>query len=246
LLPHRVDAHSARSLRERLLSAGVAPRHVRRFLRELDDHFDDALRAELAKGADLASARAAAWGRLGTEDSLAQSVIERPELRSTAARFPALVFGVGPALGWVGAPIAIAGVLGLLPEALRHAVSPAELAGVVYTLLLVYVRLLPVLLGALLLTAAAERRLRATWPIAGAAAVDLLAGTLVVYLLPGQLGVTSSLLPWLAPLSTAFGPKDAMALSHGLLRGACMLALSLIAQRLFQRLRGSDEPTPTR
>ena len=32
-------------LRERLLRAGVAPRHVRRYLNELDDHLAD-LRAE--------------------------------------------------------------------------------------------------------------------------------------------------------------------------------------------------------
>ena len=32
-------------LRERLLRAGVAPRHVRRYLNELGDHFTD-LRAE--------------------------------------------------------------------------------------------------------------------------------------------------------------------------------------------------------
>lgn len=173
-------------------------------------------------------------------------MIERPELRSTAARFPALVFGVGPALVWVGAPIAITAASSLLPEALRRAVSPVALASVCHALLLVYARLLPVLLGAALLVAAAERRQRATWPLAGAALVDLIAGTLVVYLLPGELGVTSSLLPWLAPLSNAFGPKDATALGQGLLRGGCMLALSLIVQHFVQRFRSSDALMPTR
>jgi hypothetical protein len=98
--------HELEGLRERLLRAGVAPRHVRRYLRELLDHHDDALRAELTKGAPVAAAHEAAWARLGTAESLAQGMLERPELRSTAARFPALVFGVGPVLGWLVAPFA--------------------------------------------------------------------------------------------------------------------------------------------
>jgi hypothetical protein len=228
-----------------LLRAGVAPRHVRRYLRELADHYDDALRAELAAHADVGQARRAAWTRLGSEDNLARSMLDRPELRSTAARFPRLVFGVAPALGWVGAPPAFAAVLSLLPEALRRAVPIAEAANVVYVVLVLYTRLLPVVLGAVLLRAAANRRLQAIWPIAGAAVVDVLAGTLSVYILPGELGITSSLLPWLAPLSSAFGPKDSMALATGLVRGAALLALGLGAQQLLQRWR-PDELTPAR
>ena len=237
--PHRSDGYRFDSLRERLLRAGVGPRHVRRYLRELGDHYDDALREDLARGGDVARSREAAWARLGTEDSLARSMLERPELRSTAARFPALFFGLAPALGWVGAPIAIAAALSLLPEALRRAVPPAEAASILYALAIVYSRLLPVLVGAVVFTAAADRRLGGLWPIAGAAAVDLLAGTLTVYALPGELGVTSSLLPWLAPFS-AFGPKDLVALGFGVLKAACMLALGLAAQRLVQRFRRND------
>ena len=35
-------------LSERLLRAGIAPRHVRRYARELSDHFDDLVREEIA------------------------------------------------------------------------------------------------------------------------------------------------------------------------------------------------------
>jgi hypothetical protein len=228
-------------LRERLLGAGVAPRHVRRYVRELAEHYDDALRAELATGVSLARAREAAWARLGSEEHLAQSVLARPELRSAAARFPALAFGLAPALGWVAAPILVAGAASLLPEALRRSAPSAELVSVLHALLVVHARLLPVLLGALALALAAERRLRPLWPVIGAAVVDLLAGTLSVYVVPGELGVSSSLLPWLVPFSDAFGPREVAALGAGVLKAAGLLAASLLAQRVFQRLRGSDE-----
>ena len=39
------------TLGERLLRSGIAPRHVRRYLRELRDHYDDAVQGELQKGA---------------------------------------------------------------------------------------------------------------------------------------------------------------------------------------------------
>jgi hypothetical protein len=227
--------HRFESLRERLLRAGVGPCHVRRYLSELRDHYDDAVRAELANGAHLDAAREAAWARLGTEESLAQSVLERPELRSTAARFPALVFGAGPALVWLGLPMALAGALSLVPEAGRHAAVNAAFIDTYHALCTLYARLMPVLLGAAALEAASGRRLPKRWPLVGAATVDVLAGTLTAYSLPGELGLTSSLLPWLLPFSTVLGPRDPLALGEGLLRAACMLGLSLVVHQLARR-----------
>jgi hypothetical protein len=237
-------SHRFESLRERLLRAGVAPRHVNRYLRELHDHHEDGVRAELEKGAPLAAAQAAAWARLGTEESLAQGMLARPELRSRAARFPGLVFGLGPAFTWIGAPIALAAVLSLLPEASRPTRPQAVFIDAFHALSFVYTRLLPVLLGSMALEAAARRRLRAFWPLLGAGAVDVLAGTVTVYSFPGQLGVTSWLLPFLVPFTDTLGPRDVRALGEGLLRAACMLALSLIVQRLIRRLGSSGTPTP--
>jgi hypothetical protein len=232
------------SLRERLLRAGVAPRHVQRYLSELRDHYDDALRAELPQQVDVSAARAAAWTRLGTEENLALSVLERPELRCTAARFPALVFGLAPALAWIGAPLALAVVLGLLPEAIRSMLPRSGVIAACYALCFLHTRLLPVLLGAFALELAARRRLRRRWPLAGATVVDVLAGTLTVYTFPGQLGVTSSLLPWLVPYSTVFGPTSLSALSGGLLRAAGMLAFSLVVLQLARHLGIAEKQTP--
>ncbi len=231
------------SLRERLLRAGVAPRHVRRYLRELRDHHDDLVHTELTKNAELVAAREAAWARLGTEESLAQGMLERPELRSMAARFPALVFGAGPVFSWLGVPIATAALVSLLPEAIRHVKVNAAIIDAYHVLCFVHTRLLPVLLGALVLELAARRRLGARWPLMGSAAVHVLAGSFTVYSFPGQLGVSSALLPWLLPFTHALGPRDLTALGEGLLRAAVMLAASVFIQRLVRRFARTDGST---
>jgi hypothetical protein len=231
--------------RERLLCAGVAPRHVQRYVRELKDHYEDVLRAELTQGVDLATAQRSAGARLGTEDSLAQSVLERPELRSRSARFPGLVFGVGPVVTWLGIALALICAARLIPEGTGGPAAPRWRIEAAYALCIFYSRILPVLLGSAAFTAAGRRRLRAYGPIAGAAAVDLLAGTLTVQLFAasGQLGVSSSLLPWLLPFCHLFGPKDLLAVGEGLLRAACLLALSGVA---YQIRRLAWLPLPAR
>jgi hypothetical protein len=83
-------------LSERLLSAGIAPRHVRRYARELSDHFDDLVREETAAGAARELAESRARSRLGNEDDLAEAMLSQPELRSLMSRFPWAVFGIGP------------------------------------------------------------------------------------------------------------------------------------------------------
>src|SRR5579871_375651 len=83
-------------LTERLLTAGIAPRHVRRYARELSDHFDDLVREESAGGAGRELAEARALARLGQEDDLAEAMGSRPELRSFMARYPWAVCGRGP------------------------------------------------------------------------------------------------------------------------------------------------------
>lgn len=228
-------------LRERLLRGGVAARHVGRYLRELQEHAQDLERAQLEKGIPPGSARQAAWAHLGSEDSLVQGMLERPELRSWAARFPTLLFGVAPALAWLGAPIAALVLLSTLPEQGRQMQVDAALIEAYRTLCSLYTRVVPVLLGALLLHLAARQRLRRLWPLLGTAAVDVLAGTLTVYSFPGQLGINSSLLPWLLPFSNAVGPRDALALAQGLLTGGGLLACSVLIEQLLRRWGWSGE-----
>ena len=58
-------------LRERLLRAGMAPRHVRRYLSELADHLADLKAEEERAGLNRTDAETAALARLGGIDDLA-------------------------------------------------------------------------------------------------------------------------------------------------------------------------------
>ena len=104
------------SLGERLLRSGIAPRHVRRYLRELRDHYDDAVQGELRKGADRAAAEESASKRLGETDHLVESALARPELLSWSRRWPWAVYIVAPLLLFPAAFVAtILVMVGLTP-----------------------------------------------------------------------------------------------------------------------------------
>lgn len=89
-------------LREQLLRAGVAPRHVNRYLTELREHWTDLTAEEEQGGRSRAEAEAVALVRLGQVDDLARPIVERPELRSWTARAPWAVLGASPVLGLAG------------------------------------------------------------------------------------------------------------------------------------------------
>lgn len=85
-------------LRETLLRAGVAPRHVRRYARELEEHLDDLIAMQKERGFDDDDATARARALIGPDEELAAAMIARPGLRSLAARAPWLIFGLAPPL----------------------------------------------------------------------------------------------------------------------------------------------------
>lgn len=90
-------------LRERLLRAGIAPRHVRRYLRELTDHFKDLRAEELSAGRSTEDAESAALTRLGTVDDLLDAMTAQPHLRAWSVRAPWLAFGIVPPLALAAA-----------------------------------------------------------------------------------------------------------------------------------------------
>ncbi len=83
-------------LQTELLRSGVAPRHVRRTVEELDDHYDDLVEEALVDGKDNQSARSGALAQLGDFEHIAAAVRARPELRSWAYRFPHIAIFVYP------------------------------------------------------------------------------------------------------------------------------------------------------
>jgi len=85
-------------LRERLLNAGVAPRHVQRYLKELADHLADLRAEELRVGRGRAEAESAALGRLGSIDELSKAMIEQRHFQSWCARAPWAAFGLASLL----------------------------------------------------------------------------------------------------------------------------------------------------
>jgi len=89
-------------LRERLLRAGVAPRHVRRYLTELADHLADLKANEERIGRSRAEAESAALVRLGRMDDLANAMIEQHQFQSWCARAPWAMFGLVPVVVLAG------------------------------------------------------------------------------------------------------------------------------------------------
>jgi hypothetical protein len=169
-------------LRETLLRAGVAPAHVRRYLRELSEHFSDLVGEELKAGRSPDEARAAARGRLGGDEALAGAMLAEPSLRSWTARAPWATLFAAPIvlllLAWLLPMMGLArlgrhpGVDGPLPP-------PPWLPQVgdgVMGLLQVAAPLL-ITAGAAFLCA--RQRSRLIWPVLGCLAVAYFGGGLV-------------------------------------------------------------------
>jgi hypothetical protein len=174
-------------LRERLLRAGIAPRHVRRYIAELRDHFDDLVREETANGLPRDAAESAARARIGSDDTLAQIMLARPELRSLTSRYPWAVFGLGPivmlALSIVVAlqievwlldlTSYVAGTLMGIQPSLATA-RRVTMAFTVYNALAVYGA--PLAFAALLYWVGSRHRTPKAWMVTGVAIVCVLGG----------------------------------------------------------------------
>ena len=160
-------------LRERLLRAGVAPRHVRRYLSELTDHLADLTAEEQRAGRSEAEAKAIALGRLGKSDDLASALIEKRQFQSWCARAPWALFGFAPLI-WLGAAYLVAcfylwcGWKFFLPGTetpFRTLATPTNsLANIYFQAGKFYYWSAPVLVGWAIGIVAARQRLKAVWP----------------------------------------------------------------------------------
>ena len=173
-------------LSDRLLRAGIAPRHVRRYVRELSDHFEDLVSEEKAGGAGRELAETRALSRLGNDDDLAEAMLARPELRSLAARYPWAVFGLGPvAMLAVGFAAALAVEIGIIELATAYGsaigLKPGPDAARWFTrAMLVWntfaVYFAPLGFAALLYLVGSRQRMRPAWIVTGVSLICVLGG----------------------------------------------------------------------
>lgn len=174
-------------LRERLLRAGIAPRHVRRYLSELTDHLADLTADEQSRGLSPSEARAAALARLGTTDTLAHAMTSQPHLQSLAARAPWAIFSLTPllllsALWLVSLCFLRLGWRLFMPDAIIPfgALGPhtfLDPRNIYFQFDRALYLAAPVLAGWYMVLTAARQRLNALWPIASLTLLTLLAAT---------------------------------------------------------------------
>ena len=172
------------ALRGRLLRAGVAHRHVRRYLAELADHLADLTVEEERAGRSHPDAESAALARLGSMDNLANAMISQRRLQAWSARAPWAVCALAP-LGVLALARCVAllilwsGWQIFLPGAETpfgsHAVSWLGNAYFQFGRLIYFGA--PFAVGWALCALAARQRLRAWWPVAGIFVVAFFAVT---------------------------------------------------------------------
>lgn len=109
------------ALEDRLLRGGIAPRHVKRYLRELEEHLSDITEAQAAAGHDAPTDASRARATLGPDDELACAMLKQRDFRSLSARFPWLVFCVFPVLAL---PLAVMWLI-LVLVVLKNLSAPA-------------------------------------------------------------------------------------------------------------------------
>ena len=187
------------SLRAALLRTGVAPRHARRVVMELDTHFQQLVDEGLARGDTEEAARGAARERLGTDQSLIERYAGMPELRAWSSRWPAVWFILVPLISFIALFVATMTVLGLIGEqmsAYLHQVHvPANVSSRIdWGAKFFFLWALPLAIAAAFALLAYRRRVALHWPVAGIAILCCLAALINVNVVltggapPGQLG----------------------------------------------------------
>lgn len=169
-------------LSRRLLRSGIAPRHVKRLIAELEAHFADLVAELRSTGLSQAESESQAAVRLGTDDVLVTNVLARPELQSWARRYPWLAFLLLPLLAlpvqFVLSMLAAAGVvtfstqvLGLTP------LHPGAVPWVVGGLQTYAVWIAPMIAAGAACILAVRYGASVVWPIGGSALIALLGAT---------------------------------------------------------------------
>lgn len=178
-------------VRERLLRAGIAPRHVNRYIMELRDHLTDLISRERSAGLTAEAAQLKAHAILGTEEQLVQAMIERGTPKSLAAKAPWAVFGLFPLVALFTALILLGASSVAFFAPFSNTPAPAipeqvRIIGQLVTLLGSYG--LGPLLAVACITVALRQRLASPWIWVALALIALVCGPLgihIYFLQPG-------------------------------------------------------------
>ncbi|MEA1674780.1 permease prefix domain 1-containing protein [Nitrospirillum sp. BR 11163] len=168
-------------LRHRLLTAGIAPRHARRYVAELRDHAADLAEEERRAGLAPDEARSRALARLGTADDLVRAMIARGDFRSWGARAPWAVYGLGSLLGLAMIYGLVIATVAIIVETHRPSpdarpVLPIWFDSAFATITYVHGLALPLLLAALFAIMATRQRMAALWPSIALLVVGVIGG----------------------------------------------------------------------
>jgi hypothetical protein len=196
------------AVREALLRGGVAPKYVRRAVRELPEHYE-CLRAEaVQQGIRAAAVVDFANSRFGTYDALVGAYLERPSLKSWGARWPRAWFTFAPLLSYLASLMAF---IEMTAEVLDHVarlhgphnqVMAAATKVIVAAIPAIGMYAIPALILFGLASYAWRRRLNPFWPAVGTMIVAVLSSMTIVAAnlsVPdgnGSVGFGVSLFPW--------------------------------------------------
>lgn len=162
---------------ERLLRGGVAPRHVRRSLRELHDHLSDIKQQLEQEGSHPLDAMQEAQALLGHRDALAEQILARPELRSKARRFAWLLFGVMPIFATIMLSVTVffaaLAASGFVPDPAVQSSLPSSDTPFFAHILTRWVT--PLFIAMILSAFALRRRFPPLWPVIGIVLTALIA-----------------------------------------------------------------------
>src|ERR1700730_10653595 len=224
-------------LRERLLRAGVAPRHMRRYLIELADHLADLTAEEERAGHSREDAESAALGRLGEIDDLARTMIENRQFQSWCVRAPWAMFGLAPLVLLFGAWFVALLILWsgwkiFLPGADTPFVRIDGFAIFYFGVGRLVYFCAPILIGWGIGLIAARRRLKAVWPTIGLVLIAFIGGTAQVHAsraaVPGGVGHIR--------IDFALGPS-VQGISDGVFHALVIVSLTVLPYLIWRLQR---------
>jgi hypothetical protein len=172
------------NVREQLLRAGIAPRHVRRYVIELQEHLADLSARERDAGHDARTAAERARTLLGSDGQLVQAMLDRTP-HSLTVRAPWAVLALLPV-------VTLVAILAAVDDSMMHLLGPVHAGwhGVVPdsygSLIAAASFIIDYLLGPLIaagcIALALRQRLSSRWVWIGLGLIALLSGMFGFYM----------------------------------------------------------------